>query len=101
MSPAIDVGDVVIVVETSPEAINIGDIIEYRTEADTIIHRVVDVYDGGGERVFITQGDANSSPDSNPVMAGQITGRVVFTVPKVGWVAVGVKSLFSSSAEND
>ena len=101
MSPALDVGDVAIVIETSPDEINIGDIIEYRTEEDTIIHRVIDVQEGEEGRVFITQGDANSSPDSDPVAPGQITGRVVFTLPKVGWVAVGVKSLFSSSAEND
>lgn len=43
----------VIITETSPEAIKIGDIIEYRTDDSSFIHRVVDIYDEGGQRLFI------------------------------------------------
>jgi signal peptidase len=97
MSPAIDVGDIAIVAEVKPQDVEIGDIVAYRTGESTTIHRVVDV-DYGGDRVsYRTQGDANDIPDLEPVTPGQIQGRVVFTVPKIGWAAVGVKSwLFSS-----
>ena len=94
MSPKLEVGDVVMLTETSPEAIKIGDIIEFRTEDSSFIHRVVDIYDEGGQRLFITKGDANDSPDSDPVLPGQITGKVVFTAPKVGWLVIHIKDLF-------
>jgi signal peptidase len=97
MSPAMEVGDVVIILETSPEEINVGDVIAFSREESTVIHRVVDITDTESGRAFITQGDANKSPDSDPVVSGQILGRVIYTVPKVGWAAVGVKNwLFSS-----
>ena len=94
MSPDLEVGDVVMLTDTSPEAIKIGDIIEYRTEDSSVIHRVVDIYDEGGQRLFITKGDANNSPDSDPVVPSQITGKVVLTLPEVGWLVIQIKNLF-------
>jgi len=100
MNPAIDVGDVVMVVNTSPEKILTGDIIEYRTEAGNIVHRVVEIMDSESGRLFVTKGDANAYPDSDPVLGANIAGKVVFKIPKVGWAAVGIKNwLFAPAAE--
>jgi hypothetical protein len=50
--------------------------------------------------VFVTKGDANDSPDSEPVLGANVAGKVIFTIPKVGWIAVGVKNwLFAPAAE--
>lgn len=100
MNPDIDVGDVVVVAETSPEKIKTGDVIEYRTEGGNIVHRVVEIMETESGRVFVTKGDANDSPDSEPVLGANVAGKVIFTIPKVGWIAVGVKSwLFAPAAE--
>lgn len=39
-----------------------------------------------GERTFITQGDANSTPDEKPVLPVQIRGKVWYSVPYLGHV---------------
>ncbi len=93
MSPALEVGDIAVVTKVPADAIGEGDIIQFARGDTTVIHRVVEVQDNGS-RVFITQGDGNDSPDSHPVHPDQIQGRVKFRIPKVGWIAVGIKSLF-------
>jgi signal peptidase len=93
MSPALDAGDIAVITRVSPNAIDEGDIIQFDRSGTTVIHRVVEVHDDGSP-VFITQGDANDSPDSNPVYPIQIEGRVRFRIPKLGWIAVAIKNLF-------
>jgi signal peptidase len=95
MGPALDVGDIAVITEVSAEAIGEGDIIQFVDGRQSVIHRVVEVQETDGSRAFITQGDGNDSPDLDPVYANQIQGRVEFRIPKVGWIAVGIKSLFS------
>jgi len=100
MTPGIAVGDIVVVAETSPEKIRTGDVIEFRSEIGNIVHRVVEISESESARVFVTKGDANDSPDSEPVLAANVAGKVIFKIPKVGWAAVSVKNwLFSPSPE--
>ena len=94
MSPVLNVGDIALVKAVSADAINEGDIVQFARDGSVTMHRVVAIQEDGG-KVFITQGDANDSPDSSPVYPEQIQGRVSFTIPKVGWVAVGIKNLFT------
>ena len=86
MRPALDVGDVVIVLKT--DKIEKGDIVQYRApEGFTITHRVIDIKRVNGEVVYITKGDANEKPDP-PVSKQQIVGKVIAVIPKVGWVGI-------------
>ncbi len=94
MSPALDVGDIAVVTRVSADAIGEGDIIQFTRGGTSVIHRVVEVQDNGS-RMFITKGDLNDSPDSDPVYPSQIQGRVSFSIPKVGWIGVAIKSLFN------
>jgi len=96
MSPAISVGDVAVVKDVSAESIVEGDVIQYVRGGNTTIHRVVEVGRENGDVFFITKGDANDSPDSRPVYAEEVEGRVSFVLPKVGWLSIGFKNLFSS-----
>ncbi|WP_317987381.1 hypothetical protein [Haloprofundus halobius] len=41
----------------------------------------------GNELSFVTKGDANEKVDPSPVAAGSIVGRVVVTLPYVGYVS--------------
>lgn len=82
MEPAMSPGDVVIVDASGP--VEAGDVITYRTGADTVptTHRVVGVQDSGYE----TKGDANGNADTGLVGPEAVIGRVVLTIPLVGHV---------------
>lgn len=88
MEPSISTGDVVVVDETTPEALGEGDVITYlRGDAETpTTHRIVGVTEQDGERAFVTQGDNNDQPDQRPVPASQVMGVVILTVPYIGYV---------------
>ncbi len=95
MMPKIDIGDIVIVQKTEPDQVTVGDIIQFREiEQDVRInHRVIEIRkDERGLPLFITKGDANQNPDSDPVIAEQLKGKVVYVVPKVGWITIMLRS---------
>jgi signal peptidase len=93
MSPEIGVGDVVIVKREPAGAIEVGDVIQFRDGDLRIAHRVVEIEeDGAGGKVFWTKGDANKNRDADPVLPEQLIGKVVFKIPKVGWVTIWARS---------
>lgn len=95
MLPKIDIGDVVVVKSIEPEEVELDDVIQFREiEQDVRInHRVIDIQeDERGLPLFITKGDNNDSPDSEPVIAEQVMGKVIHIVPRVGWVTIALRS---------
>jgi len=92
MRPTIDVGDIAIVIQTPIEKIKLGDIIQYWQEREMVVHRVYDTYETGSTRLIITKGDANTAPDVDPVFSAQIRGKLIFIVPKLGWISIYVKT---------
>ena len=100
MRSAIDVGDIVILTEVSAETIQKGDIIQYKWKNFSTIHRVHDIYGVGGNKIFITKGDANEEPDVNPVSPGQITGKAFFIIPKIGWIPIVIKDVIQKISSN-
>jgi len=96
MRPSLEVGDVVIIAKVSADTIKPGDIIQFQeAEGVTTVHRVVEIREIEGNMVFITQGDANSEPDDNPVIPENVVGKAVFDIPKIGWAAIAVKEFFT------
>ena len=93
MTPALEVGDMAIVYETSPDSIAKGDIIQFWDGQEMVIHRVIEVNDVGETTLFVTKGDANSTPDPDPVQPSQVVGKVAFVIPRIGWLAIGAKTL--------
>ncbi len=72
----------------SAQELSVGDIIARRSSPDSaaVLHRIVDVTVVDGQRLFVTQGDANATPDPDP-MAFEGTGdRVVYSVPYAGYL---------------
>jgi len=101
MRPLIDTGDVAIITDVpNIDAIKQGDIIQFRAkDADfTIMHRVIEINQEGNTKLFVTKGDANKDVDPEPVHPSQITGKVVFVIPKVGWVGIIVRDFIKSIA---
>ncbi|HEY5540086.1 MAG TPA: S24/S26 family peptidase [Coriobacteriia bacterium] len=83
MSPALVPGDIALVaLGRRPIA---GDIALIRAPGHgQVVHRVVDVADGGAVRM---KGDANQVADFEPVPAGQVAGRCIGVLPFGSWLA--------------
>ena len=95
MRNSIDVGDIVLISEVPIDEIHVGDIIQFKNENMSIpvIHRVYEIYENEDSKVFVTKGDANDKPDREPVMPSHIMGKVVFNLPKIGWVPITLKNI--------
>jgi signal peptidase I len=91
MEPTISPGDVVINEEIKPMNAEVGDIVTFRDPEDQskeLTHRVVAIKRKGLHLWFTTQGDANNTQEHWRVPARGQIGRVAYTVPWVGHVAV-------------
>ena len=87
MSPAINVGDVIVTVPITQKVPQIDDVIAYQAKrfngenVAVFSHRIIG---GDIENGFIVKGDANKSPDPQKPKAADILGVVLFTIPFVG-----------------
>jgi signal peptidase len=99
MQPTLYPGDISFVMSTPAATIKVGDIIQYSTGDAPTIHRVIDIYTQSGILYFLTQGDANNAPDTKPVSQNQVIGKVVLTIPKLGWVSIAIKDFVSGAYE--
>lgn len=96
MRPLMDVGDVAIVAKVPADIVKEGDIIQFRKEKVNVMHRVIEIQETEDGKFFITKGDANKDPDTDPVVPEQVIGRVIFKIPKIGWAAIVVKGFFAA-----
>ena len=55
-----------------------------RIESIATTHRVMGVHKEEGKLSFTTRGDANDIDDASPVLAGDVIGRVAYTIPYLG-----------------
>ncbi len=87
MEPAIRTGSIVVV---KPSAdYTVGDVIIFGKDTKTdipITHRIVSSRMEGGATLFTTKGDANEDPDPNEVKQREVNGKVLFTVPFLGYI---------------
>ena len=92
MEPIIKIRDAVVTRRVdSISDIKIGDVVTYRAMDEAyygilITHRVVDIQTTNGKTIFVTKGDNNETVDRSPIEFGQIMGKVVMRVPKIGYV---------------
>lgn len=68
--------------------IKVGDILEYQLESNVIIHRVIEIEEKDGTRLFTTKGDNNDFPDMKKVEEKQVLGIVKFKIPYAGYPSV-------------
>jgi signal peptidase len=91
MKPTFERGDLLMVMGVeSPSDIAENDIIVYRLEGQTnsIVHRVIEVVNQNDQVLFKTKGDANSSPDPRLVKPHEVRGKVLFWIPKLGYISI-------------
>lgn len=102
MSPALGVGDLVIVRPPSAKAAGdkaayeVGDVIAFRGARSEVVvtHRVAEVQQEGGRVQYVTKGDANNAPDEGIVTADRVLGRKIARVPYAGWLLSFGKTKF-------
>jgi len=86
MEPVIKTGGIIVL---KPQAdYKAGEIITFREKAGsnvTITHRVVEVKNENNQVRYITKGDANNAADPNGISKNQIVGKVLFSLPYVGY----------------
>lgn len=92
MSPTIKVGGLIIVKEVSPQNIQEGDVITFRSSStdNVTTHRVIDIENANGIK-FVTKGDANNVQDPNPIDSSFLVGKVVKFIPYLGAVAMFIQ----------
>ena len=94
MEPTYPVGSVIYYKAAAFAAIEAGDVITFSVGSDpkaVVTHRAIAKDEGA--RSFTTQGDANKSPDTNPIAYEQVQGKVIgYHLPYVGYLVQSLKS---------
>lgn len=92
MEPTIETGSIVIIKpQTSYEVGNIITFGEDNRKAVPTTHRIVESKTVNGDTVFKTKGDANNGPDFSEISQSKVIGKVLFSVPYLGFVVDFVK----------
>lgn len=87
MEPTYSPGDMVVSVPQDSYAI--GDAITFQPvsgDPTLITHRIIAAQNGPEGTGYITRGDANGA-DDKPIVAAQVMGKVVYSVPYIGHAA--------------
>ena len=90
MSPALEMGDLLIIQGVTPENIREGDIIMFTPPAEygnaSNIHRVTRIQKDNGTLLFKTKGDANDSEDPYWIPDSRVHGLPIYRIPYMGYL---------------
>ena len=94
MEPTLLIGSVVVVKPF--QEYQVGDIITFKKPGqDTpTTHRIVEKEFENGLVQFVVKGDANEDPDSEPVKKEEVLGKVLFSIPYLGYLAQFARTKF-------
>lgn len=92
MTPALEVGDLVVTRVVSPAELSAGDVVTYRDPAHDrfVTHRVQSIVWRGDLADVITRGDANEVGEEWTVPADGSVGLVVLRIPAAGYALAAV-----------
>jgi signal peptidase len=89
MEPAVPVGSLVLVQRVSGQDVRVGEAIAVQRTGGgrpvTVLHRVAAIGERDGRRSAQLKGDANPTPDPEPVALTQPVARLVLVVPGAGY----------------
>lgn len=92
MEPTIQPGDIVLTRDVTPGEVQLGDVVLFSNNKIAILHRVIKINHDGEQMIFITKGD-NVDIIDKPWFEGQLKGKLVLVIPKLGWISIGMKNL--------
>lgn len=86
MEPTITTGSLILT--SAAERYQVGDVITWSERRGSLptTHRIIGERLQNGRLVYETQGDANDDPDPRPVRNDEVIGKVVLSVPYLGYV---------------
>lgn len=87
MEPAIHTGSLVVIKQVNDY--KEGDIITFGKISKTetpVTHRIHKIKDNNGNKTYVTKGDANNAPDLRDVQPSEIFGKVLFSLPALGYI---------------
>lgn len=92
MEPDYKVGDIVIVKKTDTDELKNKDVITFYSsdpdmEGQIVTHRIIDITEENGQRLFETKGDNNKIADLEKVEEKDVIGKVEGRIPYVGKAA--------------
>ncbi len=83
-------GDILLIVRANSEKLKIGDIIIFNAnQKNPVIHRIVEIKESNGERVFSTMGDNNQGQFNfeKEIREDQLIGKAALKLtPYLGWI---------------
>jgi signal peptidase len=92
MEPILPPGTLIVDQPVKASQVHLGDVVTYQIASgkpDVITHRVVRIsMSSEGNETFTFKGDNNAYADAKPVIPAQIKGRVVYSVPWIGFVSL-------------
>lgn len=96
MEPMIKPGDMIllekITAEEDLQQLEVGDIIQFRRDNILISHRIMQIVNDENNNLrYRTKGDNNNTFDSFLVKPEDIKGKILYVIPKVGWVTLLIK----------
>lgn len=86
MSPAVPTGSLVVL--NSDDSYKVGDIVSFEAGNMIITHRIVEKK---SNQEFATKGDANLTKDFSYVSEKEIMGKVILSIPYIGYIVLFVK----------
>ena len=84
MEPTLYKNDVVFVQKCDISELKKGDIITFEQEGRVISHRIINITKEKNVIKFETKGDNNEIPDPDKVPEGQVYGKVLYKIGKIG-----------------
>lgn len=94
MAGELNVGDAIIYEQYDDQPIIKGQVIVFKQDKSTIIHRVVNIEHINGEVRYYTQGDANENVDSGYITRADIIGVINLKIKYIGMPTIWIRSLF-------
>ena len=96
MQDEIPKGSFILVKNSDPKDLKVGDTITYmRDRSTSVTHKVLEIYENynnSGARGFQTMGVNNTAPDSDIVYESSVVGKVVTVIPALGAMLSGLAS---------
>ncbi len=91
MEPSIMTGDIILI--KKQDQYQPKDVVTFSDQSQRVVtHRIIEVKKEQNQEEFITQGDANQSPDAHTISVSQIKGKVELVIPKLGFAVAFAQS---------
>jgi signal peptidase I len=94
MVPTFSQGDMLVLQGVPAQNLVVGDIIVFSpaSQQTPVVHRIVEV---NADKTFQTKGDNNQGqlPFERSITAQQVHGKVIFIIPYLGWLKIGVMQI--------